>query len=296
MSSNEAGRWMAEEVASQPDMWELAVSLAKKFDIARPGARMAVIGCGTSFYMAQAFAQLRERLGFGQTDAFAASEYLWERNYDVVVALTRSGTTTEILDTTERLKGTTKLIGIVGDPNTPFVNMVDELVSLDFADEQSVVQTRFATSALALLRTGLGEDLTDVIAQARDALTSELPEAVINAEQYSFLGVGWGVGIAQEAALKMREAAQVWTEAYSAHEYRHGPMSIAQPGRVTWQFGSLLPALARDVKETGAHFEHGYTDPMVELIRVHRATLETALERGLNPDTPRNLTRSVILR
>lgn len=296
MTTDTAGMWMATEVASQPDSWERAIALAAHHPLAHPGARMAVIGCGTSWFMAQAFANLRERLGFGQTDAFAASEYLWERNYDVVIALTRSGTTTEVLDAAERLRGTTKLIGIVGDGNTPFVNLVDELVLLDFADEQSVVQTRFATSALALLRTTLGEDLNDAVAQAREAITVPLDPELINAEQYSFLGLGWGVGIAQEAALKMREGAQAWTEAYPAHEYRHGPMSIAQPGRVTWQFGALQAELAADVRATGARFEHGYTDPMVELIRVHRVTLETALQRGLNPDTPRNLARSVILR
>ena len=40
-----------------------------------------------------------------------------------------------------------------------------------------------------------------------------------------FLGDGWTVGLANEAALKMREAAGAWTEAYPAMEYRHGPIS-----------------------------------------------------------------------
>lgn len=296
MTTEQSGIWMAEEIASQPDTWEQAVAVADRNPLAFPGQRMAVVGCGTSFFMSQAFAHLREGLGFGQTDAFAASEYLWNRDYDVVVALTRSGTTTEVLDVADRLRGRTRLIGVVGDPNTPFVDLVDEAVVLDFADERSVVQTRFATSALALFRRSLGENLQPAIEQAREAVAVELAPELINAEQYSFLGLGWGVGIAQEAALKMREGAQAWTEAYPAHEYRHGPMSIAQPGRVTWQFGPLQEELAADIRATGAHFEHGYTDPMVDLIRAQRVALETARQRGMNPDTPRNLERSVILR
>ena len=43
-------------------------------------------------------------------------------------------------------------------------------------------------------------------------------------------------GPTAKPALKLREAAQSWTEAYPAMEYRHGPMAIAQPGRLGIQF------------------------------------------------------------
>ncbi|MFD0535501.1 hypothetical protein ACFQY7_18870 [Actinomadura luteofluorescens] len=64
---------------------------------------MAVVGCGTSLYMAQAYAALREGAGHGETDAFAASEMPPGRRYDRVLALTRSGTTTEVLAVLDRL-------------------------------------------------------------------------------------------------------------------------------------------------------------------------------------------------
>ena len=66
--------------------------------MAPAGDRVAVIGCGTSFYMAQAYATLREAAGQGETDAFAASEARLERAYDAVLAITRSGTTTEVVE------------------------------------------------------------------------------------------------------------------------------------------------------------------------------------------------------
>src|SRR3712207_7559300 len=46
----------------------------------------------------------------------------------------------------------------------------------------------------------------------------------------TFLGRGWTIGLANEAALKLRESAQAWTESYPAMEYRHGPISITAPG------------------------------------------------------------------
>jgi fructoselysine-6-P-deglycase FrlB-like protein len=287
------------ELTSQPDVWEQAVSQAPERDrLPADGQRIAVVGCGTSWFMAQAYASLRERSGHGETDAFAASEALVNRDYDAIVAITRSGTTTEVLELLDEVRSHTRgvrTIGVVGDPNTPLVDLVDDVVSLPFADERSVVQTRFATSALALLRASLGEDLTRTIAQARAVLEEPLDDELIDADQYTFLGTGFGVGIAHEAALKMRESSQSWTESYPAKEYRHGPIAIAAPGRVTWAFGLLPSGIAEDTRATGARFEHRDIDAMADLVRLHRVALERSRRKGLDPDQPRNLTRSVIL-
>lgn len=290
------GAHMAAELASQPDVWQQAVELtAERSMLPASGQRIAVVGCGTSWFMAQAYAALRERGGHGITDAFAASEAFVDRDYDAIVAITRSGTTTEVLEVLDAVRGRVRTIGIVGNPNTPLVELADDVVKLPFADEQSVVQTRFATTALAFLRSSLGEDLTEAIAEARDAVDVELDETLVAAEQYTFLGAGWTVGLAHEAALKMREASQSWTESYPAKEYRHGPIAIAAPNRVTWMFGDAPAGLAGDTRATGAHFEHRPVDGMADLVRAQRVALERARRAGLNPDEPRNLTRSVIL-
>jgi fructoselysine-6-P-deglycase FrlB-like protein len=291
-----AGAHMAEELASQPQSWERAVAMVDEQRLLpASGARIAVVGCGTSWFMAQSYAALRERAGHGVTDAFAASEAFVNRDYDAIVALTRSGTTTEVLELVDAVRGTTRTIAVVGDIDSPLVGLVDEVIGLPFADEQSVVQTRFATTTLALVRASLGEDLTGVIADARTAVSEQLPDELVTAEQYTFLGTGFTYGLANEAALKMREASQSWTESYPAKEYRHGPISIAAPGRVTWMFGEPPVGLDREVAATDAHFENRAIDAMADLVRAQRVALARALRAGLNPDLPRNLTRSVIL-
>lgn len=290
------GAHMGAELASQPDTWERAAALRdEQAKLPKDGLKVAVIGCGTSWFMAQAYATLRERAGKGVTDAFTATEAFLDRGYDAVVALTRSGTTTEVLEVVERIKGKIPVIGVIGDPDSPLVGMVDAAITLPFADEQSVVQTRFATTALALFRASLGEDLSGAIADARTVLAQDLDPELVEAEQYSFLGTGWTYGLANEAALKMRESSQSWTESYVAMEYRHGPIAIAAPGRVTWMLGEAPEGIDAAVAQTGARFVPSTLDPMAELVLVHRVALERARARGLNPDTPRNLTRSVIL-
>jgi fructoselysine-6-P-deglycase FrlB-like protein len=288
---------MEAELVSQPDVWERAAAMsAEQALLPAAGQRVAVIGCGTSWFMAQSYAAAREAAGLGVTDAFAASEAFLERDYDAVVAITRSGTTTEVLEALAAVRGRSRIVGLVGDPETPFVDLADDLVALPFADERSVVQTRFATTALAFLRASLGVSLTGAIADARAVLTEPLEDELVDAEQYTFVGTGWTVGLAHEAALKMRESSQSWTESYPAKEYRHGPIAISAPGRVTWLFGVAPEGLAEDTRATGARFEHRpSTDPLADLVRLHRVALERSRRRGLDADAPRNLTRSVIL-
>lgn len=291
--------FMAQEIDSQPDTWRQAVRLASgPVGAALPsaGQRVAVVGCGTSWFMAQAYAALREAAGHGVTDAFAASEApVSGRGYDVVVALSRSGTTTEVHRLLEEVRGGIPTVAIVGAPGTPVTEAADHVVELPFADERSVVQTRFATTALTLLRAHLGQDVTAAIADAEQALRRPVEDDWITAEQFTFLGRGWTYGLANEAALKMREASQSWTEAYPAMEYRHGPISIAAPGRVTWMLGPAPDGLAAEVERTGALFVEHAADPLAELVLVQRVALERARARGLDPDAPRHLTRSVVL-
>jgi fructoselysine-6-P-deglycase FrlB-like protein len=290
---------MEAELRSQPETWARAVELRTEQSLLpAAGERIAVVGCGTSWFMAQSYAALRETAGLGITDSFAASEAFVDRDYDAIVAITRSGTTTEVLELLDRIRASgsrARTIGIVGDPETPLVDLVDDVVKLPFADERSVVQTRFATTALAFVRASLGENLDTAIADAAAAVDEELPDTLVSAEQYSFLGTNWTVGLAHEAALKMREASQSWTESYPAKEYRHGPISIAAPGRVTWMFGQAPEGLAADLAVTGAHFENSSLDGLADLVRAQRVALARARRFELDPDHPRNLTRSVIL-
>ena len=295
------GSHLQAEVASQPDLWPAVVARLPEVaaDLPAPGARVAVLGCGTSLFMARAYAVSREQAGLGETDAYAASEAPLERAWDHVVLLSRSGTTTEVLDALRRLRDrgipTTALVATAG---TPIALEADRTVLLPEADERSVVQTRFATSALALLRASTGADLTAAVRDARAVLDEPEDSAVghlLDVEQTTFVGRGWTVGLAEEAALKLRESTQSWAESYPAMEYRHGPIAIAGPGRVTWALGEVPQGLAEQVAATGGRLEHRDADPLAELVRVHRLCLALARRRGLDPDRPRHLTRSVVL-
>ncbi|MEU4421176.1 sugar isomerase [Actinoplanes sp. NPDC024001] len=300
------------EIATQPECWRRAAKLADSPGLPERGERVAVVGCGTSWFMAKSYAVLREQAGHGETDAFQASDFPYTRRYDRLVAITRSGTTTEVLDVMRTVGENTPVTVLTADPAQPAADLAGHAVVLDFADEQSVVQTRFATSVLAVLRAHLGHDLETVAMDGEVAVRLPLPVHPALFDQITFLGRGWTVGLAEEAALKCRETAGYWTESYPAMDYRHGPISIAGPRRVVWAFGDVPAGLADEVEATGAAYVHsrhhgGYAslgrwvggrsplDPMADLILAQRVAVLLATTQGLDPDNPRNLTRSVVL-
>ncbi len=286
------------EIDSQPEVWRRAAELAIAEREAMPpaGERIALVGCGTSFFASQAIAVLRESRGLGESDAFAASEFPLTREYDRVVAISRSGTTTEVVRVLAALEGRPTL-AISAVPASPVVEAAGAAVVLPFADEEAVVQTRFATAVLALWQTWLGlSDQVEEAARAVEGAVGSTPPVDPTAfEHFVFLGSGPSVGLANEAALKMQESAGAWSESYPAMEYRHGPVSAADASTLVWPLGAVDRGVLQAAAATGATVVDAHPDPMVALVAIQRAAVKVALARGRDPNFPEYLTRSVVL-
>lgn len=287
----------SEEIVSQPDVWRRALALpeAEYAKLPTSGSKVLALGCGTSYHVLDAYAHRRQELDGGITRAVIGSELDEREDYDAVLFLSRSGTTSALLRANERFAGRVPTIALVGDPDSPLPREVDATILLPFADERSVVQTRFATTALAVLRRSLGEQLDGVVRDAGEALANDVPFAALAFEHLVFLGSGWTLGVAHEAALKCREAAQLFTEAYATGEYQHGPIALADERTLVWSLSPLPDDLRQPLKQTGATVREAVWDPLAELVAVHRLAVATAHAKGLDPDRPRALKRSVVL-
>ena len=285
------------EIASQPDTWTEALtrigSVQSFFGL--PGERVLFLGCGTSAFVAEALALLRERAGLGESDAAYASEWMPGRHYDRVVAISRSGTTSEVCAALALVGADSVRVAITAVAGQLVDSLVDETLVLDFADERSVVQTRFPTTVLILARAIFGYDISTVEASGHAALATPIGFDVSDFDHFVYLGSGWTYGLAQEAALKVREAAQAWSESYPLLDYRHGPIAVAGARSLVWIFGDVADDLVADIEATGATVASSSRDPLVQLIDAQRLAVALAESRNLNPDTPRHLSRSVIL-
>jgi glucosamine--fructose-6-phosphate aminotransferase (isomerizing) len=284
----------ADEIATQPELWRRAIAdtARERRLLGAQGEKVLVIGCGTSAFVAESFGYLREQAGYGVTDARYASEpWVW-RDWDRVIAISRSGTTTEVLAALRNVPDGVVKVLVTGVADSPAAALADEVLVYEYADERSVVQTRFPTVFLIALRAALGEDVSALPDELDAALAGPQPEP---ADHVVYLGTGWTYGLAQEAALKVREAAQAWSEAYPALDYRHGPLAVASSGSLVWLLGDADDSLVRDIRATGATVRVPERDPLIELVLAQRLAVALAGRRGLDPDTPRHLTRSIIL-
>ncbi len=287
---------VAEEILDQPRAWSRAVELARRTPDALPaGEHVAVIGCGSSWHVAKALAALRELNGRGETDAFAASEALLDRDYDRVVAISRSGATTEIRRAIELARPGTTTVALVGDPLSPVAAECDLVVDLGFAGDRSVVQTRFVTTVLCFARAAFGLEIESLLADSEAAVSAPHPVEPETVERAVVLGREWRVGLADAAALALRETAGTWAESYPSMEYRHGPIATAGPGAVVWFLDDPPAELADEIAATGAAVLAARFDPLAELVRIQRLAVALAEHRGLDPDRPANLERAVVL-
>ena len=220
------------------------------------------------------------------------------RDYEAVVAISRSGTTTEVADVLGALGPGTRKIAIVGVADSPVALAADDVIVLDFADERSVVQTRFATTTLALLRAHLGEDIEPIAVHAERALLAEAPYPPRSRPSSSpFSG---RTGLSASHTKRRSRCARLHRDGPRPIQpwiTGIGPIAIACPGRAVWPLGAAPAGLEADVLATGADWIAGSgLDPLAELLLAQRVAVARAHRLGLDADHPRNLSRSVVLR
>lgn len=217
------------------------------------------------------------------------------RAWEEMIVVSRSGTTTEILQAVRAVPPGMAVLGLTATAGSPLAEVVTSELDLPFADERSVVQTRFATAALSLLLGMYGWDVEASARRAEGFLCEALPDWAEAVEQFVFLGRGVGAAIASEAALKFREILRTWSESYPTMEYRHGPISAINERSLVWIMDAEEPSIDAQIRATGARVIRSEGDPLAELVRVHRFAEGLADLRGINPDEPPHLTRSVVL-
>jgi len=254
----EQGQHTLAEIFSQPQSWstslaKLATSpeLLAAAHFARPGAQWIFVGCGTSYYLAQAAAAAFNHLQL-PAQAIPASDLLLYpaltlhagREY-VPVVISRSGRTSEAVRAAHLLEKTYNLrtIAITCADGQPLESKSSVTLKLLDADEQSTVMTRSFTSMLLALQylgaTISGNDafcrtLVDLPRQV-EPLLKEIPQRLrhfVEGRAFSdfvFLAQGPLFGIASECSLKVTESSCSYAQVFHALEFRHGPKSIAGP-------------------------------------------------------------------
>jgi glucosamine--fructose-6-phosphate aminotransferase (isomerizing) len=324
------------EILSQPEVWQQTLdaldplSLTAAFD--GDLTDVLVTGCGSTHYLAMTAAALLRDAG-RRAWALPASELLPQAQPRLVdpgrtllLAISRSGTTTETLRAVEHFRsiGGARVAVVTCYPQSPLAEAADAVWAAPAAAERSVAQTRSFTSMQVIVSalTGAlrGADLAAlhalppaaaaILAHSREPMGALAREASI--EAFYFLGSGPLFGIASEGMLKLKEMSLTSSEAYHAMEFRHGPMSMCDSSAavialLSRERSALEQAVLSDIAPFGAHLVTvgsedqippqvpAWATPALYLLPLQLLALERALAKGLDPDHPRHLTAVIEL-
>lgn len=321
------------EILSQPEVWQQTLDVLDPltFPSAFEGVRdVLVVGCGSTHYLALTAAALLRDSG-RRAWALPASELLPQAAPQVVdprdtllLAISRSGTTTETLRAVEHFRhiGGGRVAAITCYPESTLALASDVVWAAPAAAEQSVAQTRSFTSmqviVSALVGALRGADLaalqalpaaaSGILTHAREPMAGLARDETI--ESFYFLGSGPLFGIASEGMLKLKEMSLTTSEAYHTLEFRHGPMSMCDGSAVviallSRERAALEQAVLTDIAPFGAHLVTigdqiptqvpGWATPALYLLPLQLLALERSLAKGLDPDHPRHLTAVIHL-
>jgi len=326
-----------QEIKSQPEAWAQALDVTSKSSLPEAADYDQVIftGCGSTYYLSLAAAALYQELTGRTARAVPGGDLLLNpqtvtnrvanpHHKTLLVAISRSGTTTETIKAVEKFKRETRReVVVISTYDEALSHFADFSLVVPKGQEKSVAQTRsfasmYVAASVFCARMAGRDDLLSAmdglpgagkrLISTYEPFAKEMGED-LNVDRFYFLGSGIRYGLACEVNLKMKEMTLTHSEPFHFLEFRHGPMSMVNEKAVIVgllsesNFSHEKPVLnemqalgAKTValSESGADisFESGIPEnmrgvlylPVLQLMAFYRS-----MAKGLNPDRPNNL-------
>jgi glutamine---fructose-6-phosphate transaminase (isomerizing) len=320
-------------------------SLPAAQDILGSAERIVITGAGSSYYLAQVAAAVGRTATGRAVNAVPLSELILRPDgvlvgngarHEPIVIISRSGSTSEAVTVVERMRAAGhRTVAVTCRGDSPLAALADVTLVSPAGDEAAIVMTRSFASMLAILLQvvaavagdhDLSADLGRLDGRWGEAAAAAGHGRRLGATDWSrivVLGGGPSMAIALEWALKLTETSQVATNAFEPLEFRHGPISVCEPGVLVVglvggpgaaeevavveeaaRLGATTWLIARDDDEArgtagDVSLIGGGLHPAARLPLLlhpgHALALSLALTRGRDPDAPRHLGQVVIL-
>ncbi len=288
------------------------------------------VGCGSSYHIGLYAKALFGRRFSVPAQAIPGGEillspetHLWKEKKYLVFLISRSGESTETVKAGELLRENynTTIVSITTEPKSSLTKIGDISIVLDDAREESVVMTQsftiMITLFLVLFRQWKGENILseEIVEEAKIFFNNKKEEikAILSEREFNhfvFLGQDYAYGLSLEGALKIKEMAIEFSEGFHSLEYRHGPKSIVTHESLIFispLFTEQEKKLAEELTSLGAKvvfmgeewgIPKGIESDFLYLFWLpvfHELGLQRALNKGINPDNPKNLSKVVRL-
>ncbi len=335
MNKPQLGAHFEREIREQPDVWERLAATGKAVEVAEAlDGDVLLVGSGSSLFIAQVGALALRRRGM-RAEALAATEArLDHRAYQrrIVIAISQSGRSSDLLSAIDVLKPT-RIVALTNTADSPLGARADVTVDLEAGPEIAVPASKSVTTSVAILLwaaslLGLDakRDPSALLWTARTVRNwlegpalEELHEPahrIALRRSVVILGSDYGLPIACEAALKMKEAAYVHAEGFAGGEFRHGSIAMVDASCAVIGIvdDDALPAVAQPMRELGKAEALRYLigrsnidgvprlGPIVEdpyntlawLVTAQMLALCVARARHIESDAPRGLTKALV--
>lgn len=302
-------------------------SLAADVDAAKEliakARRVDIIACGTSYHAGLMLSYLLDN-----ASAYVASDYPYiakPKEDTLLIAISQSGETADVLQAM-RFAEKSRKIAITNTVGSTITRLADETIYLNSGPEVGVAATKTFTSQLAVvfkLAYGRLEGLSELIERMleKENDIKAIAAKLAGKEHAFFIARGRNVPIAYEGSLKFKEITYIHSEAYPGGELKHGTLSLITEGvpiialapkdeTLPKLFGNLKEAKARGglivslTNDRDVEKESDYCIELPELsdpnlypfaliVPLQLLAYHVSVLRGINPDRPRNLAKSV---
>ncbi len=290
--------------------------------------RVHLVAAGTSYHAALYGAYLLAQAGI-DARAFIASEYaFWKgKEPDVIIAVSQSGETADVLHVLEDTKA--EIIAVTNVPTSSLAAMADKVLLTQAGPEIGVAATKTFTAQLLVLyyiATGmLPANLPSLVYETlvrNKEVARSVGTFISRKSSAYYLGRGLNIVTALEGALKLKEIAYVHAEGYPAGESKHGPIALVQEGfpvivvapkdethddtianaHEMYARGACIVLVSQEPQNFAEYLlSIPYVSdprlyPLLSVVPLQLVALYAAVERGINPDRPRNLAKSVTVK
>ena len=293
-------------------------------------------GCGSALYAAALGAEWLQHSTSAWIDVIPASELSANtRNMGtdtLMIAFTQSGETADVVDAIQIAQTWGATIGtIINTETSTIARMADVILPILAGVERSVLATKsFLAMAVRMFHVSAHLAETDtsdteatllaIEAILNDRSIGRIAKQLAHSQSMIVLGKGKGRAIAQEAALKIKEGSYLHAEAFLMGELKHGPLALVQKGTPCLIFATTDEEMrsarlaAAEVTSRGGfvvgigpwqphecseviHIDAGdEIECLSHLVAAQTLAYHIAVARGVDPDFPRNLAKSVTVR
>jgi glutamine---fructose-6-phosphate transaminase (isomerizing) len=310
----------------------LNISINQIIKIAKKSDHVFFTGCGSSYFAAYFNSLLLSQKINKPVFSFPASEinpydyFLTKKS--LLVVFSQSGETIDVINLVNSVKnkGVT-IASIINTPYSTLHRLADIRQILPCGPEKCVLSTKTFTAQIALFLKSLNLDLSLLVADIKNIFKSQYQQKIntlakkLSKKQHVFvISRGNFLPIGHETSLKIKEVSYIHSESVSASELKHGPIALIEPRTPCIviapndQHYNDIISSATEVKARGAWIigistknnsvfddylpvgDLGISTAISMIIIAQLLAYYLSQHKGLDPDKPRNLAKSVTVK